>query len=84
MASDPKISHRTPLQWCHEDGIPLPDETILTFDLGRLGKLELRHKGDYLEVHRTGGTSLTRLTIEPVVSNEIWLRLEAPPGETPA
>jgi len=78
MERDPKITHRTPLQERHEDGIPLPDETILTFDFGNLGKLELRHKGTYIEVHRTGGASLTRLTVEPVVSNQVWLRLEPP------
>lgn len=53
----------------------LTDDTIVVYNLP-LGRLELRLKGSHLEVSCHPNQSHSRLTIEPVVSNQIRLRLE--------
>jgi len=69
-----QITYRSPLYWQATDGTAVPDDTIITLSLDT-GTIEVRHKGDYIEIHKTGPSS-ARLTIEPRVSNEVWLRVE--------
>lgn len=57
---------------------PLADDTIIVFDLPE-GRLEVRHKGDHVLVSHVQRGSLKRLTVEPVVANELIVRVESPP-----
>jgi hypothetical protein len=68
----PRMTHSDLLT----DPAPLPDNSVITFVLPH-GTITVRHAGDYLELRRSYGLGAQRLTIEPRVSNEIRVRLEA-------
>jgi hypothetical protein len=81
MRDLPPISYRSALKLRPEDGVPLAQDTIVTFHFGG-GTIELRHKGTYLEVHSNVRNGFHHLMVEPRVSNEIWVRI-VPDTDTP-
>jgi hypothetical protein len=60
----------------------LPPDATVVFDLP-LGRIEFRHKGNYVEGHSLQWNTTIRLTWEPVVSNQVLVRLEPPAQEEP-
>lgn len=56
---------------------PLSDDVIVVLDLPH-GRLELRHQGDHILVSHLQRHAAMRLTVEPVVRNQLVLRIEEP------
>ena len=72
--SSQRITTHDPLSLSRE-GTPVEQGHFLTCHLP-LGRLEIRHRGDHIEILAYPWNSHVRLTLEPVVSNEIQIRLE--------
>jgi hypothetical protein len=71
----PAISLHNPLHLSHEHDEIRDEDTIVRFGMGD-ATIEVRHMGEYLEVHFVHHNTYKRLMIEPRVSNEIWLRVQ--------